>query len=137
MAQTADTSMQPPLWLRCLPEGMREHVAAHLPELIAQRMTLGNEWYDRNGHFKYAVGDKIDCKGPQYFGYGLNPQGWTVVGHTDDGNYEIETADGERQTHFKWNIENQFRPADPNAKPFDPNRFSPESARNLGKDEAA
>ncbi len=60
-----------------------------------------------------------------------------MVGHTENGGYEIETADGERQIHFKWNIENHFRPASPSAELLDPNRFSPESARNLGRDETA
>lgn len=122
----------PPLALSFLPPGLRERAATIIPATIAQFITMKSEWYQHNGHYRFQIGEKIDCKGPQYVGYGDNPQGWTVVGHDDDkGMYVIETAEGERQTHFKWNIEYQFKPADPNAKPFDPNRFNPEAGRNL------
>ena len=111
------------------------YIAARLPEPLAQSITLGSEtisdWYDHNGYFKFEVGAKIDCKGPNYAGYGLDPQGWTVTGHGKDkfggDAYTIETAAGETQTHFKWNIENQFKIANPNATPFDPKRFQPKA----------
>ena len=134
--QPQTTSAQPPLLLRIFPKALRAGIAANIPEWLSQNITLGSDWYDHNGHFKFRVGDKIDCKGPQYCGYGLNPQGWTVVGYTEDGKYIIETAEGEQETHFKWNIENQFKPANPDAQPFDPERFRPESARRLGRGEA-
>lgn len=102
--------------------------AARLPEAMAQRITLGSEWYDRNGYFKFQIGTTIDCRGPEYFGYGLNPQGWTIKGHkkcetSGKDRYVIETEEGVVETHFKWNIENHFKMACPNAKPFDPDRF--------------
>ncbi len=104
-------------------------VAANLPGALAQNITLSSEWYNGNGFYKFKVGETIDCKGPQYFGYGLNPQGWVVKGHKRDearagDMYVIETAEGEEQIHFKWNIENHFKISNPNAKPFDPDRFT-------------
>src|SRR5690606_35721053 len=96
-------------------------MAAHLPEFLAQSFTLSDgigEWYKNNGYFKFPVGAKIDCKSENYYGYDLNPLGWTVREHAQNSYgdaYVVETTDGELQTHFKWNIENQFKIADPNA----------------------
>lgn len=101
--------------------------AARIPTFWAQSITLGNKWYENNGYYKFKVGESIDCKSSRSCGYGLNPQGWTVKGNEKNepfgDTYIIETAEGEMQKHFKWNIENHFKPAVPDAKPFDPHRF--------------
>ena len=107
--------------------------AARLPRVIAQDVTLGNQWYKSNGYYKFKVGQMIDCKSPQHIGYGLNPLGWTVRGCEKEDNsgfdvYVIETAEGDTHTYTKWNIENHFKPADPDAKPFDPHRFEIEKS---------
>jgi len=107
-------------------------IAANLDKIGMEQMTMGfdgmGEWYEYNGHFKFPVGKKIDCKSPRIFGYGLNPLGWEVKGYTKDSRgadtYIIKNDKGEEQLHFKWNIENQFKPANPKAKPFNPKRFT-------------
>jgi hypothetical protein len=83
---------------------------------------------EKNTEFQFDVGQKIDIKNPMTFGYGLNPQGFEIVDFGRDDDYQdgfyLVKADGEIQKHFKSNIESHFKPANPNAKLLNPNRFS-------------
>lgn len=108
------------LGLKMIFTGARDHIAAHLPINLASQITLGAKWYDTNGHFKYAEGAELELPTnkfglPAFHGYGHDATGWTVLKHTQnehggDG-YLMQAPNGEEQVHFKWNIENHFRPA--------------------------
>jgi hypothetical protein len=106
-----------------------------IPEYLAQFITLDSatkigSWYKSNGIYKFQVGAKIKLRKRNIFGYGVDPRG-VIKGYTPEGNYLIEMTtekDGNffnwmltgvtdpqsekttrLQTHFKWNIEYQFK----------------------------
>ena len=111
------------------------YLATRLPFISSYTLGFGwagkyiKHWYENNKVFKFKPGDEIELKG-QAFGYGLRPQG--VIVECVDGRYIVDmtsdddgdwhrlvnegyvpdgvTRSTERQTHFKWNIEHQFRP---------------------------
>lgn len=68
-------------------------------------------WYEKNGIFKYDVGTILTPNGKSC-GYSEEPLSWElfkVLEHTADGRYVlISLTTGEKQTHFKWNIEQHF-----------------------------
>jgi len=94
-------------------------------------------WYDRNGYFRFKVGDTLELRNRKIFGFGVRPVG-RVVGFDRDSRYGFsqdyyrilmetdangnffdwsETGDvppGTKRTckverHFKWNVEHKLR----------------------------
>lgn len=95
------------------------------------------KWYQGNDVYRYPVGQKIQVRARNIFGYGVNARG-VISAHTadrwGDNAYEVimdheinvdwfkwmrtgklpdkAVTVTEKQIHFKWNIEHQFVPDD-------------------------
>jgi len=108
-----------------------------LPDFLTRHLTLGQDWYEQSGIYRFKIGDHIELKHRRYFGYGICPIG-TVIDHFKSSRlkkdmYVIEmTVDVGNavnfhdhlanpklgrgscrhtadEKHCKWNIENHFR----------------------------
>lgn len=67
-----------------------------------------SRWYERNGFFRFGKGEKLKLRSPRILGY--DPiQVLEVVGYTPEGCYQLKGEDGRIETHFKWNVEHDFR----------------------------
>jgi hypothetical protein len=124
--------------------------AARLPVILAQEITLGNEWYNNNGHFKFKAGDIISTNNRTF---GLDAKGWRVVSVGRDGSEgwsgdvyflsRISAPTRRRQriiksdpigqkieVHAKWNVENLFK-RNKKYQPVPPNRGTSRTADNV------
>ena len=77
--------------------------------LLSESLTLFSnrlgKWYDKNGFYKFHIGNKIRLKDLRISGYDPS-EVLEVKGYTEEGGYR--TVNSEEQTHSKWNIEHCF-----------------------------
>lgn len=95
-------------------------LAARLPVFLARKLTFDSSWYANNGYFKFPPQQKLNIKNPKTTGFGDNPRGWEIIGHTKGGfgddAYLVKTSEGKIENHYKWNIEALFVPAKSRSK---------------------